>query len=92
MTDQDAMDKSDRSTVATTKRSSQKKKKKTKEPPGCLGKKQQLENTSSDTYHGSTKKTFLTRLFLPHLPQGKGTVCSWTSAQTAALMFYWGQR
>lgn len=30
MTDQDAMDKSDRSTVATTKRSSQKKKKKTK--------------------------------------------------------------
>lgn len=28
MTDQDAMDKSDRSTVATTKRSSQKKKKK----------------------------------------------------------------
>lgn len=59
MTDQDAMDKSDRSTVATTKRSSQKKKKKkTKEPPGCLGKKQQLENTSSDTYHGSTKKLF----------------------------------
>lgn len=31
---------------------------KTKEPPGCLGKKQQLENTSSDTYHGSTKKLF----------------------------------
>lgn len=37
------------------------------------------------------KKCHVTHLFLPHLPQGKDTVCSWTSALIAAQLFYWGQ-
>lgn len=54
--------------------------------------KQQQNTTSSHKKKSQRhRKCHVTHLFLPHLPRGKDTVCSWTSALRAAQLFYCGR-